>query len=120
MKKIKQIRAFWKVYKNLEGNLNIMKVASDIFAFIVDAQEQKKHLCCRLINKISIDNDKPREDEIISLWAGIGLDVNPIERCRHLKAQTGVLKMLLKKTTETATLSDSEKHEIELVLKTFE
>lgn len=113
---MKKIIGLWKTWNILRNNAAIFKVVADIFKFVETTHKEQKPMVSKIV-LLNMDKGEKIGD-FVSLWAGIG-DANPIERCRHLKAQNIELKRLLQLSLD-GNLTDKDKQLIELTLKVFE
>lgn len=97
------------------------KVTESIMNFATDVQRDGKARLCKLA-VIDMSKEKFIGDfDMVSIWAGVG-EANPIERSRHIKAQSEELKRLLRMCiTKEDVRADTElTMNIHIVLDTFE
>ena len=115
---MKKLLNVLKIYKLLWVSPYLLLTLDAVSGLMKATIENKKPMGTRIALVDTKNGHGQYLTDFISLWAGLG-DANPIERIRHLRAQNEEMKRLLKIATETG-LTETDKKDIEYVLKCFE
>ena len=118
MKKIREFKEFWKIWKKIKHSPAIFKVVGDIFDFVKNTHKGQKPMVVDIVLLDMTNGKGEKTCDFVNLWAGFG-EANPIQRVRHLKNQNIELKRLLQLYVDgKITVEDAK--QIQMVLDVFE
>lgn len=86
------IKIGWWAFKNPDSlTESNFKMLSDLFGLIMKVATEQRH---RMTHIAYIHPDEG-EKEIVSIWAGAGIDADPLKRIKELLAENATLKARL-------------------------
>lgn len=98
MRLINGIKLFWWAIKNPDTIKPAMfKLLSDLLVLILTVSKEDRH---RMTSIAFIHPEDGKEHQIVSIWAGAGVDSSPTKRIQELLEENSRLKMLLSNEIE--------------------